>query len=158
MAEPQKKISEEREEDVQDFAFLGREFMTWLRREVAPGDTLLAEDGVDFAWALRHQPGEPRRIASFSPAPYMHPLTREDFVRFAGRTLAPEAPPLFVIVRGEEVDDAAWRRRYGDVIAEAVAGRRRDGDELVLERVLEGKRILRWRSAVAPQAGVGQPH
>jgi hypothetical protein len=117
-------------------------FMQWLARATPPGAVLVAEDGVDFAWALR---GEPRRIVSFSPAPYMRPLTRGDLERLVRRNVYAGAPPLRVIVRGEEADDAGWRQRYGDLIADAVAGVKPTGDGLVLERVLDGKRILRWR-------------
>ena len=134
------------------------EFMRWLASEVPPGAILIAEDGVDFAWALRRSPGERRRIVSFSPAPYMRPLTQADLAMFVARHVSPGSPPLRLIVRGDEADAASWRRRYGDAIADAVAGREPAGDGLVLEREIDGKRILRWRTAAASSAGIGQPH
>jgi len=130
------------------------EFMNWLARESSPTAVILAEDGVDLLWAVRREPGARRLFVSFSPAPYMQPLTQVDlehFERFVVRRSAPWDPPLRVVVRGDEADDAGWRRRYGDPIADALAGRLPRGDGLVLERVIDGKHVLRWRKASEPQ-------
>jgi len=131
------------------------EFMNWLARESSTSAVLIAEDGVDLAWALRHEAGPARRFVSFSPAPYMRPLTQPDlehFARFVRRQSRPGDPPLRLVVRGYAEDDAAWRRRYGDPIADALAGRPPSGDGLVLERVFDDKRVLRWRSAAESPA------
>ena len=130
------------------------EFMNWLARETSRSAVLIAEDGVDLAWALRHEPGPPRLFVSFSPAPYMRPLTSADLERFdsfVARQSRPGDPPLRVVVRGYAEDDAAWRRSYGDPIADALAGRLPSGDGLVLERVIDEKRVLRWRGSSAPK-------
>lgn len=123
------------------------EFLRWLAAALHPSEVLIAEDAVDLAWALRREPGPARRVVSFSPAPYMRALTQGELARFAERWSRSDGQALRLVVRGEEADDAAWRRRYGDPIADAVAGRRPAGDGLVLERVIDGKRVLRWRSA-----------
>ena len=126
------------------------EFMDWLARETSPSAVVVAEEGVDLAWALRRERGPRRLLVSFSPAPYMQPITQldlEHFERFVGRRSRPGDPPLRVVVRGHAEDAAAWRERYGDPIADALAGRLLAGDGLVFEREIDGKRILRWRSA-----------
>jgi hypothetical protein len=123
------------------------EFMTWLARETAPGGVLVAEDAVDLAWALRDEPGPARRIASFSPAPYMRPPTQAELERFAARWCMPGGPPLRFVVRAYAEDDAAWRTRYGNPIADAIARRPPRGVGLVFEREIGGKRVLRWSTA-----------
>jgi hypothetical protein len=118
-------------------------FVGWIADHTPPGGVVVIEDGVDVAWALRGDAAP--RIASFSTAPYMQPLTVADLERLA-RVASPH--PLRVVVRGEPGDAAAWRRRYGDAIAGAVTGHGpRAG--LVLEHVVQGKRVLRWRGVPA---------
>lgn len=124
-------------------------FMGWLVAEMPPGEVLVAEDAVDLAWALAREPGPPRRFISFSPVPYMRPIRREDLEQLSSRILRPGGAPLRVIVRGYAGHDAEWRERYGDLIADAVAGRVPAGDGLVLETVVSGRRVLRWQQAVA---------
>ncbi|MEQ1832117.1 MAG: hypothetical protein ABL977_03600 [Candidatus Eisenbacteria bacterium] len=126
------------------------EFLDWLAAEAPPGAVVLAENAVDLAWELRHEPGMPRRFLSFSTAPYMRPLETDDLRRLAARTVRPGGPPLRLIVRGEAADSNEWRALYGELIANAVAGRVPAGEGLVLEQVVSGRHVLRWQEATGP--------
>jgi hypothetical protein len=118
-------------------------FLRWVVEHTPPGAVVVIEDGVDVAWALRGD-GAPR-IVSFSAAPYTQPLTVTDLERLVQ---AGSPHPLRVVVRGEAGDATAWRRRYGDMIANAVTGQA-PGEGLELEHVVQGKRVLRWRGVPA---------
>jgi hypothetical protein len=49
---PEPKIAERVEDEVQDYAFLGREFMTWLLFRAARGDATFEDDAGEFGVAF----------------------------------------------------------------------------------------------------------
>jgi hypothetical protein len=49
---PEPKIAEREETDVQDFAFLGREFMVWLLFRAAKGDAQFEDEAGEFGVAF----------------------------------------------------------------------------------------------------------
>ena len=118
--------------------------LRWLAESTEPGDPFIAEDGVDLAWMLRDPVLGSRRFASFSPAPYMLPLTAEDLSRFGARHVLPGGAPLRLLVRKREVTAAEWRARYGELLAVAMAGGGQSAG-LVLEADLSDARIFRWQ-------------
>lgn len=49
---PEPKVAERTEDEVQDFAFLGREFLSWLLFRAARGDAQFEDDAGEFAVAF----------------------------------------------------------------------------------------------------------
>jgi hypothetical protein len=49
---PEPKVVEKTEEDVQDYAYLGREFMTWLLFRAVRGDAVFEDDAGEFGIAF----------------------------------------------------------------------------------------------------------
>src|SRR5688572_3112980 len=49
---PEPKIDQSKTEDVQDYAFLGREFLSWLLFRAARGDAVFEDDAGEFGVAF----------------------------------------------------------------------------------------------------------
>ena len=62
-------------------------------------------------------------MVSFSPAPYMRPLTDSDLASFVGRESAEGRRPAWLVLRRRDADAAEWRALYGPLIADLATGR-----------------------------------
>jgi hypothetical protein len=89
--------------------------LTWIRDHVGPEDLLIGDDSVDLPYYFSGADGGPRRVASFSPLPYMAPLDRPALLAFVhARRPTPRVsgstwPPSRVAIPGPWPTQGRWR-------------------------------------------------
>ncbi len=108
-----------------------REQMAWIEANAMPGDWIVGEDAVDFAFAMRRT-----RLFSYSEYPFTHRLTRETFDAIAARVAG--SGDLYLVLRGHRgLDEEDWQWGYGEFIAELSNGEEARHPDL--QRVFRGE-------------------
>ncbi len=117
--------------------------LAWVRDHVAPGDLVIGDDPVDLPLYFRGPDGGPRRVASFSPAPYMRPVTAAELLSFARQQTSGWRRPAWLVLRRRDSDPEEWRLQFGPLIADLATGRTAEHPEFHLMADLDDALVFR---------------